>query len=90
MKTTSKTLQIYTFPTNTKIRLDRIIAIGALDKDQYYNIFIPVFVIGMDKPIQLVMANSIGKVSEETKLKVQTNYNNFLNAWEAYVYENEK
>jgi hypothetical protein len=90
MNPTTKAQTIYTFNTNTKIRLDKIIAIGSLDKDQYYNIFIPVYVHGMDKPIKLVMANSIGKVSDEIKQKVQSNYNDFLNAWEAYVYDKEK
>jgi len=86
----TKMLDIYHFTNGTRLDLSKIICIGAIDKDEHYNIIIPVYVTGMDKPIKFICANAIGKVSDEQKDRVQKTFNALCLAWDQWKKENGK
>ncbi len=81
----TKVSRIFVFPSGARIDLKKIICIGALDKDQFYNVFIPVYCAGCNKPLHFNVANTIGKVSQEQKDKVNVLYNDFINEWEQFI-----
>lgn len=76
----------YTFPDGSKIDLRRVIFIGALDKDINAGIFfLPVYVTGMNKPIEIKLGFSLGKVDETKKTVILKTIAEFVEAWELYL-----
>jgi hypothetical protein len=84
-----KNFATFEWPTGAKINLEKIICIGALDKDEYNNIFIPTYVTGMDKPIKFIVSNSNGMTPENEKMRVKNLLRNFITAWETYNRQKE-
>jgi hypothetical protein len=79
----------FEFPSGAKLDLEKIICIGALDKDEHNNIFIPTYVTGMDKPIKFIVSHSNGMTPENEKMRVKNILREFITAWETYKYQNE-
>jgi hypothetical protein len=79
----------FEWPSGAKIDLEKIICIGALDKDEFNNIFIPTYVTGMDKPIKFIVSNSNGLTPENEKMRVKDLLRSFITAWETYNYQKE-
>lgn len=84
---TTKTFKrVYTFPNGSKIDLRRVIFIGALDKDINAGIFyLPVYVTGMNKPIEVKLGFSLGKVEETKKTEILKTISEFISEWEEYL-----
>jgi len=82
--------RIFIFPSGARIDLKRIIMIGALDKDEVYNIIVPVYTEKRDKPILFTLGNSIGHVTPEQGKRIHTIYGDFCREWELYTMQNEK
>lgn len=82
--------RVYTFPDGSKIDLRRVIFIGALDKDINAGIFfLPVYVTGMNKPIEVKLGFSLGKVDETKKTVILQTISEFISHWENYLREKE-
>ena len=79
---------VYVFQNGTRIALRKIISIGAIEKDEQYNIIIKIYCTGYHKPIVFILGNSIGFVTPEQKNRIEAIYNDFINQWETFVIQN--
>lgn len=80
-----KTTRVYIFNNGTRIDLEKITAIGPLEKNEHSQIFIPVYFTGNNKPINVILGYSIGETDPEKKQKIQSNYAQFLEAYDNFM-----
>lgn len=80
-----KVSRIFAFNNGTRIDLKKIISIGAIEKDEFYNIIVKIYCTGYNKPIVFILGNAIGSVTPEQKNNIETTYNYFLNEWEQFI-----
>ena len=80
----TKPQRIYVFTNGTRIDLKKVMVIGAIDKDEIANIFIPIYCEGFNKPINLILSNCIGTLSNDRKLRIESIYSHFTSEWQAY------
>lgn len=78
---------IFIFPSGARINLKRVISIGALDKNEFSDIVIPVFIEGTNKAITYRVGNALGFATPEQKEKIEKVYNDFIDSWTIYVLE---
>ena len=82
---------IYTFLNGFKLDLDRVIAIGPLDKNNSQQIVIPIYCQGYNKPIEIVLGYSIGITDDKQKSNINSQYINFITNFEKFkTVEHEK
>lgn len=82
-----QTTRVYIFNNGTRIDLEKITAIGPLEKNEHSQIFIPVYFTGNNKPINVILGYSIGETDPEKKAKIQLNYTQFLEAYDKFIFE---
>lgn len=77
--------RFFKFDNGTEIDLSKIICIGAFDKDQYYNYFFLIYCVGLQKPIPMIVCNSIGGVSPELKERAQRVKETLTESWKQFI-----
>ncbi len=85
METKLKASRIFIFPDGARIDLLKIIYIGAIDKNcANGEIYISTVVAGVNKPINIVLGYSMGKLPPEKKEAIEKTYIGFITNWERY------
>jgi hypothetical protein len=74
--------KIYTVPSGFKIDLSKVVAVGVLRNNEFYDLYIPVYVTGSEQPIKLVYGNTLENVEESDKAQIKKNVSEFIKAWE--------
>ena len=69
---------IYTFFNGFKLDLNHILAIGPLEKNNFSQLFIPIYCKGYNKPIEIILGYSIGITDQEQKNKINNQFSDFL------------
>lgn len=85
METKLKANRIFIFPDGARIDLMKIIYIGAIDKNcANGEIYISTVVSGVNKPINIVLGYSFGKLELDKKERIEATYTSFITNWERY------
>lgn len=77
--------RIYKLTNGIEIYLDRINAIGAIDKDLHGNIFIPVYFERATKPVKFQVGFCKGENTPEIKKRVLSESYYLNEAWRNFI-----
>jgi hypothetical protein len=77
--------RIYITETGTQIDLQKIVAIGCIEKDQMNIIFFNVYLSGLTNPLKFIAGHSLGTASDQIKKNVEASLNKLSDAWHIYI-----